>query len=324
LREHDGGPLVIYPGVAVVAAALALLLTPAVRAMARRWGIVDEPGRHGIHAIATPRVGGIAVTLAVTGTLAGAAASGQAGTDHLASWWPALLGGLVVFGVGLCDDVRGVSPGVKLIFQFSGAAVAMALGVRISHVSFFGTTYVLGSLAVPLTLLWIVGLTNAFNLVDGLDGLATGLAIIAAGTCATVAVSRGDSPGGLLLMALLGALGGFLRYNFNPATIFLGDSGSLVVGYLLAVTSITSLQKGATALAVAVPLLIFALPIGETVLSIARRAGGRGLRHVFSADRQHIHHRLLDRGFSQKRAALLLYAVSLVLALIALATMQIP
>jgi UDP-GlcNAc:undecaprenyl-phosphate/decaprenyl-phosphate GlcNAc-1-phosphate transferase len=315
---------VIYLSVAVAAAALALLLAPGVRAVARRWGIVDVPGRHGIHSMATPRVGGIAVALAVMGAMALVAASGQAGAAEGAGWWPALLGGLLVLGVGLWDDVRAVSPAAKLIFQVSGAAVAMALGVRISHVSFFGTTYALGPLALPLTLLWIVGLTNAFNLVDGLDGLATGLAIIAAGTCATVSILRGDSNGGLLLMALFGALGGFLPYNFNPATIFLGDSGSLAVGYLLAVTSITSSQKGATALAVAVPLLIFALPIAETLLSIARRMRGQGLRHVFSADRQHIHHRLLDRGFSQRRAALLLCAVSLFFAIMALATMQIP
>jgi UDP-GlcNAc:undecaprenyl-phosphate GlcNAc-1-phosphate transferase len=169
-----------------------------------------------------------------------------------------------------------------------------------------------------------VGVTNAFNLMDGLDGLATGLAIIAAATCAAVSISRGDAQGGLLLVALLGALCGFLPFNFNPATIFLGDSGSLVVGYVLAVTAITGLQKGATALAVAVPLLIFALPLSDTLLSVVRRARGQGLRHVFAADRGHVHHRLLGLGLSQRNAVLLLYVVSLSLSLLALATMQIP
>ncbi|TMQ15251.1 MAG: undecaprenyl/decaprenyl-phosphate alpha-N-acetylglucosaminyl 1-phosphate transferase [Candidatus Rokuibacteriota bacterium] len=178
------------------------------------------------------------------------------------------------------------------------------------------------ALAIPLTLLWIVGLTNAFNLMDGLDGLATGLAIIAAATCAAVSISRGDSQGGLLLVALLGALCGFLPYNFNPATIFLGDSGSLVVGYALAVTAVTGWQKGATALAVAVPLLIFALPISETLLSVVRRTRGLGIRHVFSADQQHLHYRLLGLGLSHRAAVLLLYVVSLSLSLLALATMQ--
>jgi UDP-GlcNAc:undecaprenyl-phosphate GlcNAc-1-phosphate transferase len=305
-------------GAAIV---LALLLTPGVRAMGRRWGIVDVPGQRKIHTESVPRVGGVGVTLAALLALAGAVAAGAADVE---GWRPVLLGGLIVFGVGLWDDLRPVRPVIKLLFQVAGAAVPVVLGVRIDHVTIFGTTLGLGLLAVPLTLLWIVGLTNAFNLMDGLDGLATGLAIIAAATCAAVSISRGDAQGGLLLVALLGALGGFLPYNFNPATIFLGDSGSLVVGYVLAVTAITGLQKGATALAVAVPLLIFALPISETVLSVVRRTRGLGLRHVFSADREHIHHRLLGLGFSHRNAVLLLYVVSLSLALLALATMQIP
>src|SRR5207237_8053706 len=156
-------------------------------------------------------------------------------------------------------------------------------GVGFGHRSRLGTTHALGGLAVPLTMRWIVGLSTAFNLMDGLDGLATGLAIIAAATCAAVSISRGDSQGGLLLVALLGALCGFLPYNFNPATIFLGDSGSLVVGYVLAVTAVTGWQIGPTALAVAVPLPIFRLPISETLLSVVRRTRGLGIRHVFSA-----------------------------------------
>ena len=173
-----------------------------------------------------------------------------------------------------------------------------------------------------MTIVWIVGLTNAFNLLDGLDGLATGLAIIAAATCAAVSISRGDTQGGLLLVALLGALCGFLPYNFNPATIFLGDSGSLVVGHVLAVTAINGWQKGATALAVAVPLLIFALPISETVMSVVRRTREAGIRRVFSADQDHIHHRLIALGLSHRDAVLLLYVVSLALAVLALATMR--
>ena len=303
---------------------LALILTPGARALGRRWGIVDVPTQRKIHTESVPRVGGISVTLAAMLALAATAAAGVADAEEVQSWMPALLGGLLVFGVGLWDDLRPVHPGTKLAFQVAGAGVAVALGVRIGHVTLFGTTVELGWLAAPLTLVWIVGVTNAFNLMDGLDGLATGLAIIAAATCAAVSIARGDTHGGLLLVALLGALCGFLPYNFNPATIFLGDSGSLVVGYVLAVTAITGLQKGATALAVAVPLLIFALPIAETMLSVVRRARGHGVRHVFAADRGHMHHRLLGLGLSQRNAVLLLYVVSLSLSLLALATMQIP
>ncbi|HEU4371455.1 MAG TPA: MraY family glycosyltransferase [Methylomirabilota bacterium] len=310
-----------YALVLAAASVLALVLTPGARALGRRLGIVDVPGQRKMHTGSVPRVGGVGVTLAAVLALAGGTAAGAAAVQ---GWLPALLGGLIVFAVGLWDDLRAVRPAVKLLFQAAGAGVAVALGVRIDHVTLFGTTHALGLLAVPLTLVWIVGLTNAFNLMDGLDGLATGLAIIAAATCAAVAISRGDAQGGLLLVALLGALCGFLPYNFNPATIFLGDSGSLVVGYVLAVTAITGWQKGATALAVAVPLLIFALPIADTVLSVVRRTRGLGVGHVFSADREHLHHRLLGLGLSHRGAVLVLYVVSLSLSLLALATMQIP
>jgi UDP-GlcNAc:undecaprenyl-phosphate GlcNAc-1-phosphate transferase len=304
--------------------ALALILTPLVRALGRRLGIVDVPTQRKIHTTSVPRVGGVSVTLAAVLALAGAAATGAAELAEAETWRRLLLGGVFVFGVGLYDDLRTVSPLTKLTFQLAGAGTAVALGVRIDHVTIFGTTVGLGLFAVPLTLVWIVGVTNAFNLMDGLDGLATGLAIIAAATCAAVSISRGDVSGGLLLVAFLGALCGFLPYNFNPATIFLGDSGSLVIGYVLALTAITGLQKGATALAVAVPLLIFALPISETVLSVVRRTRGSGVRHVFAPDQGHMHHRLLGLGLSQRKAVLLLYAVSLSLSLLALATMQIP
>jgi UDP-GlcNAc:undecaprenyl-phosphate/decaprenyl-phosphate GlcNAc-1-phosphate transferase len=310
--------------VLVVAALLAAALTPLVRRLARRRGLVDAPGQRKIHTASVPRIGGVAVTLAAVLALAAATAIGGVRVADLNAWLPTFFGGLVVFGVGLRDDLVPVRPLVKLGVQALGASVTIALGVRIDHVTWLGTTYGLGLLAVPLTLLWIVGLTNAFNLMDGLDGLATGLAIIAAATCAAVSTTRGDSQGGLLLLALVGALCGFLPYNFNPATIFLGDSGSLVVGYVLAVTAITGWQKGATALAVAVPLLIFALPISETVLSIVRRTRGLGLRHVFAADQRHLHYRLIGLGLSHRAAVLLLYGVSLTLALLALATMQLP
>jgi UDP-GlcNAc:undecaprenyl-phosphate/decaprenyl-phosphate GlcNAc-1-phosphate transferase len=313
---------VTYAVLFVIAALLSVALTPMVRVLARRWGIVDVPGLRKIHTVSVPRIGGVGVTLAAVLALALVTAGGGVGAADLQGWLAPLLGGLIVFGVGFRDDLRPVRPVVKLLFQVIGASVAVGLGVRIDHVTLLGTTHTLGVLAIPLTLLWIVGLTNAFNLMDGLDGLATGLAIIAAATCAAVSISRGDSQGGLLLVALLGALGGFLPYNFNPATIFLGDSGSLVVGYVLAVTAITGWQKGATALAVAVPLLIFALPISETVLSIVRRTRGLGVRHIFSADQQHLHYRLLGLGLSHRAAVLLLYVVSLSLSLLALATMQ--
>ena len=304
------------------AALLALALTPGVRALARRLDLVDAPGGRKIHTVSLPRVGGVAVVLALVLVLAASAATGHASAADVQAWLPVLFGGALVFGIGFWDDVRPRPAWVKLVVQLAGAGVAVALGVRIEHVTVFGSTLGLGFLAMPLTILWIVGLTNAFNVMDGLDGLATGLAIIAAATCAVVSLARDDVQGGMLLVVLLGALCGFLPYNFNPATIFLGDSGSLVVGYVLAVTAITSFQKGATALVVIGPLLLFALPISETLHSVVRRVRGQGLRHVFLADQQHVHHRLLGRGLSHRQAVLLLYGVSLSFSLLALTTLR--
>jgi UDP-GlcNAc:undecaprenyl-phosphate GlcNAc-1-phosphate transferase len=303
-------------------ALLALVLTPGVRAVARRWDLVDAPGDRKIHTVSIPRVGGVGVALAMALALTALAAGGQATAADFQAWLPVLLGGLVIFGVGLWDDVRPLAPWVKLLGQLAGAGLAVALGVRIEHVTLSGSIVGLGPLALPLTILWIVGLTNAFNVMDGLDGLATGLAIIAAATCAIVSLLRDDVQGGVLLVVLLGALCGFLPYNFNPATIFLGDSGSLVVGYVLAVTAITSFQKGATALVVIGPLLLFALPISETLHSVIRRLRGHGLRHVFLADQQHVHHRLLGLGLSHRKAVLLLYGVSLSFSLLALTILR--
>ena len=303
-------------GVAVTAA---LVLTPGMRALARGWNLVDAPGHRKIHTVSVPRVGGVGVTLAMLLTLAVAIVAGHA---NVQAWLPVLLGGALVFAVGLWDDLRPLPAPAKLLVQLAGAGVAVALGVRIDHVTVFGATLGLGLLALPLTIAWIVGLTNAFNVMDGLDGLATGLAIIAAATCAVVSLARDDQQGGMLLIALLGALCGFLPYNFNPATIFLGDCGSLVVGYVLAVTAITSFQKGATALVVLGPLLLFALPISETVHSVVRRLRGQGLRQVLMADQEHVHHRLLGLGLSHRKVVLLLYGVSLSFSLLALTTMR--
>jgi UDP-GlcNAc:undecaprenyl-phosphate GlcNAc-1-phosphate transferase len=301
---------------------LALALTPLVRRLAHRWKLVDAPGARKIHTVSIPRVGGVAITLAMVLTLATAAALDLVTAADLRAWLPVLLGGAIVFTIGLWDDVRPLPAWLKLGAQLIGAGVTVALGVRIDHVTVLGATVGLGVLALPLTMAWLIGLTNAFNLMDGLDGLATGLAIIAAATCAVVSLARDDAQGGTLLIVLLGALVGFLPYNFNPATIFLGDSGSLVVGYVLAVTAITSFQKGATALVVLGPLLLFALPISETLHSVVRRLRGQGLRQVFRADQQHVHHRLLSHGLSHRQAVLLLYGVSLSFSLLALTALR--
>jgi UDP-GlcNAc:undecaprenyl-phosphate GlcNAc-1-phosphate transferase len=183
--------------------------------------------------------------------------------------------------------------------------------------------------AWPITAAWLVGLTNAFNLIDGIDGLAAGIAVLAGSTCGAILVARGHAPEAMLLAALVGAAVGFLCFNFAPASIFLGDSGSLVIGFVLAATAITGWQKGATALAAGVPLMIFALPIADSALALVRRSAPRPnegrsiratLRQIAQPDREHIHHRLLAMGWSVRRTVLVLYAITAILSVLALAT----
>lgn len=322
----------------IISLSAALALTPLVRVVALYLGAVDSPGARKIHSKAVPRLGGVSVVLssalAVYAMVTLERFDGLVVSRDPSVWFPVLMGGVLVFVVGIWDDIQSLSVRVKFLFQAVAAGVAIWAGVRIEPAFFVVGTLDVGFLAVPLTFLWIVGITNAFNLIDGLDGLAVGLASIAAATSGTIFLIRGDAQGSMLMAILLGALLGFLRYNFNPAKIFLGDSGSLVVGYTLAVTAIMGSQKEATALAVVVPLLVFGLPILDTMLSMIRRfmAGSQGMqpyatsmaqrvlgaKQMFEADQAHIHHRLLAIGFSHRSAVLMMYAVALGLSAMAL------
>ena len=309
--------------VLLVAAAASLVLTPMVRALAHRIGAVDAPGVRKVHASAVPRLGGVAVGAAGLVGLSAAVALQHAtglgpGNPAGGAAAPLIAGGSVVFAVGVRDDIRGLTPLAKLAGISVAALIVIASGVAIERVTLFEQTYRLGWLAWPTTFAWIVGVTNAFNLIDGLDGLATGLAVIAATACSLVLLLRGDAQNAIVLVSLVGAGIGFLPYNFNPATIFLGDCGSLLFGFVLAVTAITGYQKGATALAVGAPLLALALPILDVVGSIARRVAGR--RPIFAPDQRHIHHWLLQLGLSHRSAVLVLYACAIALASLAVAT----
>jgi UDP-GlcNAc:undecaprenyl-phosphate GlcNAc-1-phosphate transferase len=331
-----------YVFLAAAATFFSLMLTPAVARLAGRFDLMDVPTGRKRHRAPVPRIGGVAVAmagvLAIAAGLAADAALGIPPAVDLRAWIALATGGACVFAVGLADDLVPLSPWTKLAGLLAAALLVTGLGVRVERVTLLGATHELGALAVPVTVGWIVVLTNAFNLMDGLDGLATGLGIIAAATCGVLLAARGDAQEGMAVAALLGALCGFLPYNVGPARIFLGDSGSLLTGYVLGVTAVTGTQKGATALAVMVPLLIFALPIAETVSSAARRfftrptarprhplAGlGHRLRRVVEADRAHLHDRLADSGLSPRSVVLLLYAASASLSLLALAVARVP
>lgn len=316
-------------------AVLAAMLTPLVARASLLLGLVDAPGGRKVHAESVPRLGGLAIVVAsILGMiLALALAPGRPAPDIWTTLRPLLLAGGLIFLVGLLDDVRGVGPGPKLAIELVAALIVMTSGLLIQTVTLLGVSWQLGWLAWPVTVVWLVGLTNAFNLIDGIDGLAAGIAVIAGGACGAILVVRGHAAEATLLAAVVGAALGFLIYNFAPASIFLGDCGSLLIGFILAATAIAGWQKGATALAAGVPLLIFALPIADSAGTLIRRGLARGqagpssiatvLRRLAEPDREHIHHRLVGLGWSTRRTVLILYAVTGVLSMLALATARV-
>jgi UDP-GlcNAc:undecaprenyl-phosphate GlcNAc-1-phosphate transferase len=302
-----------------VAVLTALLVTPVVvRVVTARGAYGHVRPSADPDAPRVPRMGGIAVVAATTAALA--AASLAPGGLPASEGAPAhffvglLAAGWLLFAAGLLDDLYDLRPVAKLLAQCTAAVVAYGFGFRVEELSFAGNAVELGVLSLPLTLLWIVGITNAFNLIDGLDGLATGIGLVALGSTFLVAWLLGNPEVALVCAALGGALLGFLRYNFRPARIFLGDSGSLFVGFMVAVLSVHGSTKSATAVLTAAPLLLLALPILDTVLSIVRR-WLRG-KPVFGADEHHLHHRLLAIGLTHVRAVVLLYVMAAGLAVL--------
>lgn len=324
---------------AAIAGVTTWLVTPSIVRMAHRVGAVDLPGPRKIHATPIPRVGGLAVFLGfVTGLIFAAFATGYVANEHLgrAGYWSALaVAAAAMLVLGLVDDIRPLSFQWKFAFQILAATAVWWAGFRIEvlGVPFVSAGVHLGWWSLPLTILWIVGITNAFNLIDGLDGLAAGTALITTAVVAIIALHGGRVAVSAISVALVGALAGFLRYNFNPARVFLGDSGSMFLGFAIAVISIHGSQKNVTAVAVLAPLLIMGYPILDTGIAIARRlnsirvdaAGRGGLRYmvrnvhrVFLPDRGHLHHRLLEAGMSHRGAVLSLYGSAIALAAAAL------
>ncbi|RMF18552.1 MAG: undecaprenyl/decaprenyl-phosphate alpha-N-acetylglucosaminyl 1-phosphate transferase [Candidatus Dadabacteria bacterium] len=305
---------------AVAATVTALLITPVVIALAHRIGAIDLPDERKVHISAVPRLGGLAVMLGIAAgwivLLVGGGAIVPAWRTHAPGF---AIGAGLVFAIGCVDDVHRLGALPKLAVQLAAAWVAWHYGIRFDHVSvpFVGDTLDLGAAALPVNLFWIVLITNAWNLIDGLDGLAASLGFVAATLFALVLFVRGHDAGLIFAVPLIGALLGFLPYNLNPAQIFLGDSGSYLIGYLLALLSILTGQKSVASFAVFMPLAVLALPLIDTTWAVFRRLGsdepatlGQRLRGVFQADRHHIHHRLLDRGLAPARVVRLLVALA--------------
>lgn len=291
----------------------------------RRWVDAAADGRR-MHVTPVPRLGGVAVCLGALAALATAVASGVVEMAEVARHGRLVAGAgagcLVLLGVGVRDDLVGVRPRTKLAAQALAGAAVCAGGVRVGSIALGEWSWHPGWLAPVLVVVWVVAVTNAVNLIDGLDGLATGIAVVALGTTLALALMLRVPDVAVIIAALLGALAGFLRYNFNPARIFLGDSGSLFVGYMLAVLSVMGSTKSSTAVLAIVPLFALALPLLDTLLAVVRR-WLRGVSFA-TADGRHIHHRLLARGLTPRRAALVMYVAASALAGIALTVVLAP
>lgn len=287
---------------------LALTLTPLARDAFLRWGIVDRPdGVRKLHGRAIPRAGGLPIAAAYALSYLLLLASPLKGGDYLGQGlplvWKLMPAALLALATGLLDDVWGLKPVEKLGGQVAAAILAYSGGVTIAAIAGYAVPEWLG---LPLTVLWLVACANAFNLIDGVDGLAAGVGLVATLTMFVAALLHKNLALALATFPLAGCLAGFLRFNFNPASVFLGDSGSLLIGFLLGCYGVIWSQKSATLLGMTAPLLALALPLADTALAILRRFL-RG-RPIFGADRGHVHHRLLDRGLTPRQVALLLYA----------------
>lgn len=280
--------------------------------MCIKKGVVDIPNDRKIHKMPIPRLGGVAIWLCTIITFL---------ILVLLSWdYPhgnglsgILLGGSMMFLLGFVDDLYDLNPKFKLGIQTGAALIAFLLGVRIDVLfNPFGDPIALGLWSFPLTMIWLVGISNAMNFIDGVDGLAGGVSTISAVTLGVVAIYTQQPISALVAAILAGSMLGFLLFNFHPAKIFMGDSGSLFLGFTLAAVSVSSVLKLATTVTIATPLLILGVPIFDTAFAIVRRAINR--KPIFQPDKGHLHHRLLGLGLSQRRTVIIIYSFSTLLA----------
>ncbi|MBR2706545.1 MAG: undecaprenyl/decaprenyl-phosphate alpha-N-acetylglucosaminyl 1-phosphate transferase [Mogibacterium sp.] len=307
----------------LISIAVAALATPLSIRLAHRLGVIDRPkdGRR-MHRKPIPRFGGMAIFLgSMVAMTIPAGMNGQIKT--------AMFGGLLMYALGVADDILDIRPVVKFAGQFAIATVVYALGIRITFLSnFFGNAVITdeyanvilsGGLAYLITVFWIVGITNAVNLMDGLDGLAAGSVAIMCMSLAYIAYIHGTRLGSMpvciALVAVAGGCIGFLPYNFSPAKTFMGDGGALYLGYMIAVLSVISPLKQATVVGALIPMLTLAVPIFDTVFAMLRRI----LNHesIMHADRGHLHHHLMAAGFGQRRSVLIMYGIVGIMGIVA-------
>ena len=300
--QHD---FFLYAIVFASAFFITLLTTPLVKKLALRFGVSQTPRTRDMHDRPMPLMGGLAIILGFFLTSAGLAFIMREFRDF--EFLGIAIGALIIAAIGVIDDARGLRPRYKLIFQVLAALIVAWSGVRIELIYWPFPAY-FEMFSVPLTILWVVGMTNAVNLIDGLDGLAAGVSAIGS-ICLMILCALSGSPMAVLLSAMLaGACLGFLPRNFNPAEIFMGDTGAMFIGYIIAVSSIIGVFKGYALLAAFIVFFALVIPISDTGFAIFRRIKNR--EGLMSADRGHLHHKLVNAGYTHKQSVALLYIAS--------------
>ena len=302
----------------IVSFVFVCLVTPILIKIGLKFGFVDQVNQRKIHRGAIPRIGGIGISL---GTLLPIFLLCFFFTTGVAIKTPSNIilyfgGGLAISLLGLFDDIKGINAKVKMLFQIVIAFVATQHGALIESLPMPWGRLELGIFGYFLTIFWIIGIINAFNLIDGMDGLSSGITLFSSLTLAMLAIANGYLPTALVALALAGAVTGFLIYNFNPARIFMGDSGSMFIGYILAILSLRNQSKAHAVVSIMVPIIAMGLPILDTTLAFMRRI----MRHqsIFAADKQHIHHFILSLGFNQRKTVLILYSISIIFTILSM------
>lgn len=308
--------------IVIISIIISFILTPLVIKFANKFGYVDIPkdGRR-VHQKPMPRIGGIAIILSmfVGFIVYNLFTNGIDSITLNSSFTGYILGAIIIFTMGILDDMYNLRARNKFVFQLAAAIVVCCFGIVIdtAKIPFIHTDLIdLGIFSIPVTLMWIIGITNSVNLIDGLDGLAAGIASISSLALLVIFVATSASLEAIVITAVMfGSTLGFLPYNFNPAKTFMGDVGSNFLGYTLAVVSMLGLAKGYTIIAIVAPLLILGVPIFDTLFAMVRRfiAG----KPLLSPDGAHIHHRLLKKGFNQKQAVIILYSITSILSICA-------
>lgn len=303
----------LYIAAFASAFAITLVATPFAKWISIKCGAIDYPKDRGVHKKPMPRMGGVAIVLGFTVTVLMVFFFDKGmSTKQFIGF---LSGALLIAALGVLDDIKNLPAKLKFCVQIVAALIVIFSGIQI-NVVLWPVTAALQKFSIPITLVWIVGVTNAVNLIDGLDGLAAGVSSIAALSLMVLCIMTGSNTAVVLTAALAGACLGFLPRNFNPAEIFMGDTGSTFLGFVLSVTSILGVFKGYALLAVSVSVLCLGLPVFDTIFAMLRRMAKH--QSIMQPDRGHLHHRLIDRGFSQKQAVLILYAISFCLGCLAI------